>query len=334
MANPIPAVDCTLAANAVTMRAMTRSGAETGKVGSIARQIGSPVDYLAPMRRALPIILLVLFACGESTTPEVVTTAPGDASEEIIVIAASTDLAVGQERLLLALAKPDGSRLGSPDLATTITLFPEEDPTASVEVVGEWIWAIPDRSGLYRVSVEFDRAGIWVVQVSPASGPQPGAIGVIVQQDPRTPAIGTLAPPSATPTASDAAGIAAISTDTDPQARMYEMSIADAVASGRPTVIAFATPKFCQTAICGPTLEVVKDLMSDHPQANFVHVEVYDLAASPFDAVSIDQLTLAPSVIEWGLTSEPWVFVVDESGTITGRFEGVVDADEITSLIS
>lgn len=287
------------------------------------------------MRRALPIILLVLFACGESTTPDVVTTTtPGDASEEIIVIAASTDLAVGQERLLLALAKPDGSRLGSPDLATRITLFPEEDPTASVEVLGEWIWAIPDRSGLYRVPVEFDRAGIWVIQVSPASGPQPGAIGVIVQQDPSTPAIGTPAPPSATPTASDAAGIAAISTDTDPEPRMYEMSIAEAVASGRPTVIAFATPKFCQTAICGPTLEIVKDLMSDHPQANFVHVEVYDLAASPADAVSIDQLTLAPSVIDWGLTSEPWVFVVDESGMISGRFEGVVDADEITTLIS
>lgn len=333
MANPMPAVDCTLAANAVTMRAITRSGAETGKAGSIARWIRPPLDYLAPMRRAVSIILLALFACGESSTPEVVTTAPGDASE-IIVIAASTDLAVGQERLLLALAKPDGSRLGSPDLATTITLFPEEDPSASIEVAGEWIWAIPDRSGLYRVPVTFDRAGIWVVQVVPASGPQPGAIALIVQLDSRTPGVGTPAPLSATPTASDAGGIAAISTDTDPEPRMYEMSIAEAVASGRPTVIAFATPRFCQTAICGPTLEVVKELMSDHPQANFVHVEVYDLAASPADAVSIDQLTLAPSVIEWGLTSEPWVFVVDESGTIVGRFEGVVDADEITSLIS
>ncbi|MDH3730719.1 MAG: hypothetical protein OES13_06315 [Acidimicrobiia bacterium] len=285
------------------------------------------------MRRALPIVLLVLLACGESGTPQAATTAPPEPSPEIIVITASTDLAVGQERLLLALAAPDGSRLGSPDLATTVTLWPEEDPAAKVEVAGQWIWAVPDRSGLYRVPVEFDRAGIWVVQMTPASGPQPGAVGVIVKQDPNTPSVGSQAPRSVTPTAADAAEIAVISTDTSPEPRMYEMSVADAVASGRPTVIAFATPKFCQTAICGPTLDAVKELMPDYPRANFVHVEVYDLAASPADAVSIDQLVLAPSVIEWGLTSEPWVFVVDESGMVVGRFEGVVDAEEITALL-
>ena len=111
------------------------------------------------------------------------------------------------------------------------------------------------------------------------------------------------------------------------------MSIDEAVVSSRPTVIAFATPQFCQTAICGPTLEIVKELLDGYPDVNFIHVEVYDLEASPANPTSIEELVLAPSVVEWGLLSEPWVFVVGADGVISGRFEGVVEPAEIEALI-
>jgi hypothetical protein len=92
---------------------------------------------------------------------------------------------------------------------------------------------------------------------------------------------------------------------------MHALSIAQAIDSGKPAVIAFATPAFCQSRICGPTMEVMDELYSKHGDAvAFVHVEPYDLAALREQA----QFQLAPAAVEWHLPSEPWVFVVDRQG--------------------
>jgi hypothetical protein len=285
------------------------------------------------MRRLVFALLLLVAACGDATTAVPDSSLGPATSDQAIAIVASSDLAVGPQRLLLALASPNGTRLGSPELAATVTVFPEADPAAATEVAAQFVWAIPGSSGMYRAAVDFDREGIWLAQLATASGPQPAAVLLSVGAVSATPGLGTTAPRSESPTAGDAAAIAAISTDTEPLARMYEMSIADAVASGRPSVIVFATPKFCQTAVCGPVLELVKELAPAYPDVNFIHVEVYDLEASPAGATSIEELVVAPAVMEWGLISEPWVFVVDAAGNISGRFEGVVDAAEITALL-
>ena len=67
-----------------------------------------------------------------------------------------------------------------------------------------------------------------------------------------------------------------ISSDPHPDPAMYEVSVADAVTSGVPTVIAFATPGFCASATCGPLLDQVKALQSDYPEVEFIHVEIYE----------------------------------------------------------
>ena len=263
-----------------------------------------------------------------ATSPAETITAP---AADTIVIRASSDLAVGTERLLVALSSSGGDRLGSPTQRVAIDLFPQDAPSDVQSVDGVWIWAIPDVSGLYRAEVEFDRPGTWVAQVS-LDGTPLEPIGMTVSADPFTPAIGEPAPASETPTAADGADLAAISTDLDPDPALYEISIADAVASGSPTVIAFATPKFCQTAICGPTLEGIKEMRPQFPDVNFIHVEVFDLEASG-DAQTLEELVVHESVLEWGLPSEPWIFVVDGDGIVTGRFEGVVSREEIEAAL-
>jgi hypothetical protein len=35
----------------------------------------------------------------------------------------------------------------------------------------------------------------------------------------------------------------------------------------------------------------------------------------------------------WGVTSAPWVFVVDESGIVRAKFTGIVGTDEIRAAI-
>ena len=44
-------------------------------------------------------------------------------------------------------------------------------------------------------------------------------------------------------------------------------------------------------------------------------------------------IVLAPAVEEWGLPTEPWVFVVDANGIVAGRYEGVVTPEELREVL-
>ena len=280
------------------------------------------------MRHALLLIsalAVVAAACGDSGT----TTAAPATSEpqsEIVIIRASTDLGLGSERILIALGGPNNERLGPPDLAVTFEVYPSEQPSAIQRVVGEWMWAIPDVSGLYRATVDFDQPGIWFADVITPDEGLIGSTALEVRAETLTPGIGTPAPASNTLT-SDDAPIAEISTDTDPNPDFYDVSIADAVASGAPTVVVFATPRFCQTAICGPTLDTIKAIAGGYPDVNWVHVEVFTNLDDPAN------LELVPAVSEWGLPTEPWIFVVDADGLVRGRFEGLVSGGELAAVL-
>ena len=95
-----------------------------------------------------------------------------------------------------------------------------------------------------------------------------------------------------------------ITTDPNPDPSFYELTVAEAIQSG-PSVIVFGTPAWCTSQSCGPLLDQVKTLSSDFPDLNYVHVEVYE----NIHAESREDLILVPSVEEWALPSEPWVFV-------------------------
>ena len=277
-------------------------------------------------------LALVAAACGGDAAPETTTTTSVAASADqpfgpdAFAFVASSNLAVGTERLLMAVTDDGGRRLPSPDVPVTMDIWLDGREYQTQTVEGEFLWAIPDVSGLYRATVEFDVAGTWVIQVVPEGGEPLEPVGVTVYEEPFTPAIGDPAPRSETLT-SDDAPIDEISSDTDPEPSFYEMSVAEAVTSGRPSVITFATPRFCSTGICQPTLELMREIAPDHPDVNFLHVEVFTNIDDP------DNIELAPAVEEWGLPTEPWVFVVDADGIVIGRFEGVITEEELAELL-
>ena len=125
--------------------------------------------------------------------------------------------------------------------------------------------------------------------------------------------LGEAAPAPDTPTLDDAP-IEELSSDPDPDPSFYELSLDEAIGNGSPTVVVFSTPAFCASGACGPLLDIVKGVAPDHPDAEFVHVEVFTGITDP-DFVP-DAAHLAPAVgPEWyNLPSEPWVFVVDGGG--------------------
>ena len=276
------------------------------------------------MTRALSValsLMLVIAACGDDAAE------PSPFPDGAFAFTASSSLGVGEERILIAIADPDGARLASPDVPVTITMWPEGAGDARQVQDGIFTWALEGVTGLYRATFQFDTPGTWIVLVTPADAQPLEPFPVTVYADHPVPAVGEAAPRSDTPTG-DEFPLAEISSDTDPDPRFYELSAADAVASGRPSVIVFATPAFCQSAVCGPTLDIVKSIADGHPDVNFVHIEVYTNLDDPAN------LELVPSVTEWGLPTEPWVFVVDADGNVGARFEGVVTPGEIEAALA
>jgi hypothetical protein len=153
-----------------------------------------------------------------------------------------------------------------------------------------------------------------------------------------TPAIGANAFPSDTLTATDSAALAAISTDQHPDPRFYALSVKGAIAAHKPFVLVFATPLFCTSGTCGPALDLVKQVAPKYiGRVNFIHVEPYILQVSNgrtqpvLDELGHPQPIRA--VVEWGLPTEPYVFVVDANGKVAAKFEGEAYPDELTATL-
>jgi hypothetical protein len=170
------------------------------------------------------------------------------------------------------------------------------------------------------------------VTVIPEEGPALDGVQFLVRTDTASPNIGEVAPTPQTPTTADEP-IEALTTDREPDLRFYRTSLDQAVASGQRTVLVFATPAYCTSAACGPLLNIAKDVAPGYPDTEFIHVEVYTGIEEP--GFVPDASRLAPSVGPefWNLPSEPWVFVIDEQGVVTARFEGIMAAAELRAAL-
>ena len=113
---------------------------------------------------------------------------------------------------------------------------------------------------------------------------------------------------------------------------MHTTTIADALASGKPLIVAFATPAFCTSRVCAPVMDTVMDPLSAAygDRATFIHVEPYDLA--PLRQSNIMQPVRATT--EWRLQSEPWIFVVGRDGRIAAKFEGITSQAEVEGALN
>ena len=247
-----------------------------------------------------------------------------------IIASSPLSIGVGEQRVMFGLIDQETNEyLASPDHPATVTLRDENG--APIATYGtEFMWTVEDVRGLYVAQIEIPEAATYQVTLDAEGFDTAGPMGLVAVDDPGVIERGEQAPASSTRTLSDFPDLAVISSDPDPDPAMYELSVADAVTGGEPAVIAFATPGFCASATCGPLLDQVKDLRADFTGVQFVHVEIYE------DLQVTDQSELTPvsAVAEWGLPSEPWVFVVDSSGMVTASFEGAARDEELSAAIA
>lgn len=296
---------------------------------------------------ALVALGLLVAACGSAVAPPaVVSPSPARATPPPFLPQVVTSQAVvGKNRFLIGLLDASGMKpIGVPQIALQVafTDLARSGPPPTIPATpARFIWAIEDERGIYVVDVDFPNAGDWAAVVSATGGGiTPGTVETRFQvhQEGSAIPIGGMAPAVKTPTLADVGGdVKQLSTDPSPDPAFYATSVDTALAKHEPLVLVFATPAFCTSAQCGPTLDGVKAVATGEHGVTFINVEPYRLAFADGRLQQVldanGQLQVVDAVRAWGIVSEPWVFVVDRDGIVRGSFEGVLSPDELKAAI-
>jgi hypothetical protein len=279
------------------------------------------------------LFLAILGAC--STTPEATPAATlvPDQGTVLNVLLGTLDLAVGGNRLMFALLDAEGEPIKQDSVDLSFAYQDGAEATTGGEVTAvprQW----PFDRVVYTAQVSFDRAGTWRMDLDSNLQGQPTLASTLMEvgQTPKTPALGSLPPSSRSKTLGDVDRLEELTTDPTPDEELYLMTIADALQAGKPLVVTFATPAFCLSATCGPQVDVVKELKAAFlGRVNFIHVEVFDNPVEMRDDVRNGRL--AQAMVEWGLETEPFTFVMDARGNVSAKFEGFATAEELDEAI-
>lgn len=130
----------------------------------------------------------------------------------------------------------------------------------------------------------------------------------------KIPVPGEKAPVIQTPTAQSVGGdLAKLSTRVPPDTQ-NKVNYAD-VLGKEPILLLFTTPKFCQSRVCGPVVDVAQQAQHEFEgKANFIHMEIYN-DNDPSKGVR-------PQVRRFHLPTEPWLFAINREGVISSVIEG------------
>jgi hypothetical protein len=298
------------------------------------------------MRLRVVLIAFLLFVaagCGGSSGESGGTADAGNSleslwkrpGEDVAVVPGTSDYAPGDVRVSFLVVAGDGKLVERPRarvwLAPSRNAAPVQEAEARLEPIGaeDSEAAAGDARYLFVTKLRVPRPGTWWYVAEPIGGYRIQAIGQLdVRKSTFSPAIGAKAPASDTPTLASTGGdLARLSTATNPDPKLYEHSVAQALAAKRPFVVTFATPKYCASRACGPVVDVVDDMRKEFQPSgvDFIHVEVY--------TDNDPQKGVNRWMKEWNLQTEPWVFVVGSDGKIAAKFEGSASADELRAAI-
>jgi len=296
-------------------------------------------------RAALVAAIILVTACGSNVAPTSSGSAPGGSPSgsgrlDVLPTIVSQELGVGPNRILVSVTDATGKPAGSPDRKISVAFRGPGGATIAASPT-TFIWALEGSIGVYVLHATFPAAGQWTADFTTSAPGSPEAtipFGFDVKPRTEVLAPGDPAPSVVTPTIASAGGdVAKVSTDAKPVPRFYQTSEADALASKKPFVLIFATPKFCTSQTCGPTLDKLKPVAAAHPEMTFINVEPYLLKDDQGQLQPVldasGNLQAAPATLAFKLISEPFVFVIGADGKISSSFELVFSPDEIDAAV-
>jgi hypothetical protein len=283
----------------------------------------------------LALAALLATGCGGSDTDadaegaETTLTAPSWASPllakagpEGALVMATSDYAVGDNRVGFLLVRDNGALITAP-MADVYTASGRKAVARLVDIgTDKSSSGREEVKQVYVTNVPLPTAGKQWIVVQPRNVAFQGFNVLDVKKEPSAIAVGERAPASDTPTTATKPA-RRITTARPPDVALLRHSVEDSLESGTPFVVAFATPAYCESRTCGPTVDVVEAVRQRYERrgVRFIHVEIYE-DNLPGNGVN-------RWVREWRLPSEPWVFVVDGKGAVRDRFEGALSVGEL-----
>lgn len=253
------------------------------------------------------------------------------------VALATTDYVPGRNRVAFGLIEQDGTLLygntavyvarGEHAKARGPFLAPADSLQVRPAFRSETSAADEDVTGVYHADVELPGPGRWLLLVVTRAGEQllGGAAAVTVRSSSPVPAVGERAPRIHTPTLDSVGGDVAQIDTRVPPSRLHDVDFFDVVGR-RPVALLFATPALCRSRVCGPVADEAVQLQTAYgDRMAFIHNEVY-VGNDPNKG-------LRPQLRAFGLSSEPWLFVIDARGRVAARLEGAFGIDEFREAV-
>ena len=261
----------------------------------------------------------------------------GPLSEDgLQAIFATLDLGLGESRVAFVLTSPKGL-VRSPVATVSSSFFRGEGPQGeprqtALAVFRPWPYGT---RGIYTTRLTFGEPGRWGLDIAVVGADGSGRRAQLffeVEAVPSAPAVGSPATRSINKTLEDVERISQLTTGSMHDPDLYRITIADAVGSDLPTVVVMASPAFCTNAVCGPQVEVLSQLKDSYRgRAHFIHVDIYD---NPEEIQGdLTRGLISPTVVEWGLPSTEWSFVIDSNGIVSARFESFATLEEVEEAL-
>jgi peroxiredoxin len=287
----------------------------------------------------LPAVLLTIALVAGCATPPAASPPPtgrGGADRapgSLSLLVTASDLAVGPNHLAFAVLDDQNQPLADAPIKLTFYDLSGAQPMPLGSADAVWRRPLSEWTrGVYKADVTFERAGPHGLEATinqPDGTTQTVRTRFDVKPQSATPALGAAVPRSHNLTVRDAVDPIELCTGTAEVCAatnsLRQLTVADALALGKPLVVLFATPGFCTSATCGPQLEVFQTVANRYrDRASFIHVEIFK-----------DPQTRTPNatVEEWSLPSEPWTFVVDASGNLADKFDGMTTPEEVEQAL-
>ncbi len=228
----------------------------------------------------------------------------------------------GPLRLPVSLSDGDGALLQDVPATLTAQVFDEQGTALGERLEAVRRDAVPAPYYDFRTSIE--TPGFYVLQVEGGT-PDGASFDVADPSTVEIPIPGQPLPALDTPTVADPAGVDPICTREPEACPFHDVTLTEALASGKQVAYYVGTPAFCSTGVCAPGLESLIEVHDDYADTHvFVHAEVYtDNKAT----------TLTPAVEALHLFYEPVLFVTDTAGVILERVDAVFNTDELIEVL-
>ena len=252
----------------------------------------------------------------------------GDAAATLNIGDAQAELVRGDSRYALGLVGPDGPVTGA-DVTVYVGKAADQPPERTAKATELVDTGLTGR-GVYVATLPFPTEGEYLVAVvaRTPSGALRGGTKVTVTATSPSPTRGQRPPMVTTPTTAAPIGADPLCSQRPKPCSMHAVSLDKALRNGKPTLVTFAAPSFCETEFCGPVVTILQQVATEvGDRANFIHVEAFRGATKPGTG------KLAPALQQFKFTSEPWLYVMDSTGVVAGRISGAFSSAEVRDLL-